>query len=99
VIAALGTGAGMASHKVGDAHEDLTHEQNKAQIELLRQELREFQAGMLSRVETEEKERLAAERAADERRHSREEYRERRFTRIEGKLGIEAPPSAAEVPN
>jgi 2-iminoacetate synthase ThiH len=89
VIAALGTGAGMASHKVEDAKEVAQHSEGVSELKALQQEVRELREGLLQRVSVEERER---EEAAKKHEH--------RLTRIETLLEVRmgvAPMPAAEA--
>jgi len=106
VSAILGGTAGMASRQVGDAQHIATVESSRSELKALEAkadkiaaEYKEFKDKYYERLK-ENRERAEAEHAAIEREQRQEAIRlERRLTRIELKIGIEAPPAApAEQP-
>jgi hypothetical protein len=108
ISALLGGTAGMASRQVGDAEHNATVEANRAEIlaldakaEAIAAEYKDFKTKYYERLR-ENRERADAEHAAlDHEQRQAEKYLERRLTRIEFKLGMEAPPAppaAVEAP-
>jgi uncharacterized protein YlxW (UPF0749 family) len=98
VSALLGGTAGMASRQVGDANEHAAGAAAREKMTELSAEFEKFRADYWKRqremreVADEEHKSLEREQNAAER------YLERRLTRIETKLGLEAPPSALASP-
>lgn len=84
VMALLGAGSAVATHKVEDAQTEAAHYASEAKVLALEAEVDSLREGLKQRIEVEMRERLDAEARAAV-------TIERRVSRIETKLNIQPP--------
>jgi hypothetical protein len=83
---------------VGDAQHGAAEEEARTKTIAVEADLRDFKSKYYERLR-ENRERADSEHSTIEREQRQaERYLERRLTRIETRLGIEAPPAAAAAP-